>query len=132
MPAGTYIVKLSTVTAVASHEYVVDNAARVTEVNISTFGGEYARFYYLEPNAPQSTPGGIGQSTVDLAQTRVQEAVARAGLEDEAWRRVVKNYPTTTHVRTIEYRVSDKETLQKLFKSIEESWLNDKTGTFKP
>ena len=32
---------------------------------------------------------------------------------------VVKNYPVTTHARTIEYRVVDKETLTKLYESAE-------------
>jgi hypothetical protein len=30
---------------------------------------------------------------------------------------VVKNYPTTTHARTIEYRVASRDSLNKVFTS---------------
>lgn len=131
MPAGTYVVRVSAITTVAMQEYVVDNAARVTEMNIGTMGGEYARFYYIEPNVPQS-PNGMGQSAIDAVQDKAREAITRAGADDEVWRRVVKNYPTTTHSRTIEYRLGDKAALQKLFEKTKDAWTNNKGGTFKP
>ena len=37
----------------------------------------------------------------------------------DVWQKVVKNYPTTTHAKTIEYRIQDKETLTNLYASAE-------------
>jgi hypothetical protein len=131
LPGGKYIVRLSAITAISMHEYVVDNAARVTEVNIGTAGAEYVRFYYIEPNIPAKAPDGIGQSTLNLLQEKAEDASNRVGADD-AWKKVVKNYPTTTHAHTIEYRLSSKDALSKLFDSVQHAWLDDHGGTFKP
>lgn len=130
LPGGTYIVMLSAITSISQHEYVVDGAARVTEVNINTLGPIIARFYFIEPNAPQM-PDGIGQSGVEMLKEKTAEAMGRTG-GDEAWSKVMKNYPTTTHAGTVEYRLSSLESLGKLFKSVERSWLGKKPGKFKP
>lgn len=130
LPGGTYRVALSAITAVSQHEYIVDGAARVTEVNVSTRGTETVRFYFIEPNVPQA-PGGVGQSAVEMIKERAQEAVSRAGADD-AWSKVVKNYPITTHARTVEYRLSNKESLIKLFESVQNSWVKNRPATFKP
>lgn len=129
MPAGKYIVRLSAITSVSMHEYVVDGSVRVIEVNVGTKGSELARFYYLEPNTPQA-PGGIGQSAIDKVKERAEEASDRLGAST-LWQKVTKNYPTTTHARTIEYRVGSKDDLKKLFESVEKSWLDGEGRTFK-
>ena len=130
MPAGTYMVDLAKITSLSMHSYVVDGTMRVTDVTIGTQGSELARFYYLEPNTPQ--PGnGVGQSTVNLLKDKAKDAADRVD-EGAAWRQVVKNYPTTTHAKTIEYRLDSLDSLHKLFKSIEDSLLHGKAGSFEP
>ncbi len=129
-PSGKYYVRIGAITAVSMHEYIVDAAARVTEVNVDTMGSTLARFYFIEPNTPQ-TPNGIGQSAVELLKDRAQEAIARGG-GDDVWSKVVKNYPATTHARTVEYRLASKESLKKLFDSVQDSFVNKKPGSFKP
>jgi hypothetical protein len=130
LPGGKYIVMLSAITSISQHEYVVDGAARVTEVNINTFGTMKARFYFIGPNTPQA-PGGIGQSAIDLLEEKTTEAMGRV-TGDDVWEKVMKSYPVTTHAGTIEYRIGSLETLEKLFKSVERSWLGRKAGKFKP
>lgn len=130
MPAGSYIVLLSAITSISRHEYVVDGAARVSEVNISALGSDSVRFYFIEPNTPQM-PGGIGQSGVEMLKEKAQEAVSRAG-GDDVWQKVVKNYPATTHAHTVEYRLVARESLNKLFESLENSWKSGRSATFKP
>jgi len=130
LPGGTYIVMLSAITSVSQHEYLVDGAARVTEVNINTLGPIVARFYFIGPNTPQ-TPNGIGQSGIDLLEEKANEAKGLVG-GDEVWSKVMKSYPTTTHAGTVEYRLPSLETLEKLFNSVERSWLRKKPGKFKP
>jgi len=129
LPGGTYNVALSSITSISGHEYVVDNAARVTEVTIATSGSSLARFYFIEPNVPQA-PGGIGQATLEFAKEKMNEAADRAG--SDVWKKVVKNYPTSTHAHTIEYRIESKDTLQKLQRSAEKSWMDGRGGTFRP
>jgi hypothetical protein len=130
LPGGKYIVRLSAITSVSIHEYIVDNAARVAEVNIGTAGSELVRFYVIEPNVPKA-PGGIGQSVIDKAQEKANELLDRTKM-DATWSKVMKSYPTTTHAHTIEYRLPTRESLDKLFESIQDSWLNQRAAVFKP
>ena len=122
LPGGTYEVAIRSIISVSTHEYVVDGVARVTEMNIDTAGNMAVRFYYLEPMVPKS-PVGIGQSTLDRAQQLVTEAAGRLNPGDEpVWEKVVKNYPTTTHAHTIEYRLDSPDQLQSLFNSAEQAF----------
>jgi hypothetical protein len=130
MPGGDYLVSLSAITSLSQHEYLVEGAGKVSEVNISTLGSALARFYFLEPVVPQA-PGGVGQSGIDLIKEKAEEAVGRAGAS-ELLTKVVKSYPVATHAHTIEYRVANKETLARLFKSAERAWTLGKGETFKP
>jgi hypothetical protein len=117
LPGGTYEVRLSSIVAVSSHEYIVDGAARVTEVNIDTTGNSLVRFYYLEPMTPTS-PIGLGQSALNKLQDYAKEAATRTDTE-EVWEKVVKNYPTSTHAHTVEYRLDSKDDLDKIFTSVD-------------
>ena len=119
LPGGTYEVAVGAIVAVTSHEYLVDGVARVTEVNIDTTGSLLARFYFLEPAAPNA-PGGIGAATIDKAQELLKQAAEKTG--QDAWKKVVKNYPTTTHARTVEYRMVEKADLNKLYEAAEEAF----------
>ena len=114
LPGGTYQVLVSAILSVSTHEYVVDGAARVTEVNLDTAGQFAVRFYYIEP-AVVAGPGGLGAATLGKVQSILTEAAERSGTD--AWKKVVKSYPTTTHARTIEFRVSSKDSLVKIFTS---------------
>jgi hypothetical protein len=116
LPGGSYSVALRSVVSVSSHEYLVDGIARVTEVNIDTTGNALARFYYIEPTTPTS-PIGLGNATVAKAQELFQKGAEMSG--QDVWSKVIKNYPTTTHAHTIEYRVTDKDTLSRLYTSAE-------------
>jgi len=41
---------------------------------------------------------------------------------------VVKNYPTTTHAHTVEYRLESVDQIKKVEKSLEDAWrLNKET-----
>ena len=129
LPGGTYSVALRSIVSVSTHEYVVDGAARVTEVNIDTAGSALVRFYFIEPNTV-SAPAGFGAATIEKTQQLLQEGAQRSGQED-AWKKVVKSYPTTTHTRTIEYRIGTKEALAKLFDSAEAAFRLNKNTVFK-
>ena len=125
LPGGIYVVNLATVTSVSTHEYVVNpGAARVTEFTIGTTGAVVARFYYVEPMVPKS-PVGFGQSIIDKVQEKAEDAADRTGVE-EVWKKVVKDYPLTTHAHTVEYRLDSVDQVKKLEKSIEDAWKTNK------
>lgn len=116
MPGGTYELIVGAMVSVSSHEYVIEpGTTRVTEVNVDTNGQMCVRFYYIEP-AVMAPPGGIGAATFEKVKSMANEAGERTGAS-ELWKNVRKTYPTTTHARTIEYRVSSKESLNKIFSS---------------
>ena len=118
-PGGTYEVALRAIVSVSTCEYIVDGVAHVTEVNVDTTGNMAVRFYFIEP-VSVNTPGGLGQSAVDKAQEIAQQIADQSG--QDVWQKVIKNYPTSTHAHTIEYRVDSKDDLMKIYTSAEESF----------
>jgi hypothetical protein len=119
LPGGVYEVAVGAMIAVTSHEYLVDGIARVVEVNIDTNGSLLARFYFIEPNTP-NTPAGLGASTLETAQRLLTEGADKTG--QDVWKKVVKSYPTTTHARTVEYRLESREQLNKVYAAAEEAF----------
>ncbi len=130
LPGGSYSVAVRSIVSVSTHEYVVDAAARVTEVNIDTTGAALVRFYFLEPNT-LSAPAGFGAATIEKTQQLFQEGVDKTGQAADAWKKVLKSYPATTHQRTIEYRLPSKEAVQKIFESAESAFRLQKNTVFK-
>jgi hypothetical protein len=128
LPGGNYSVALRAVVSVSTHEYLVDGVARVTEVNIDTTGSILARFYYIEP-ATLNAPLGIGTATLEKTQQLLNEATERTG--QDAWKKVVKNYPTTTHARTVEYRLTNRDQINTIFSSAEEAFRLNKNTSLK-
>jgi len=119
LPGGTYQVAVKSIVSVSTHAYLVDGAARVTEVNIDTLGSLLVRFYHLEPNTP-AAPGGVGASAVEKAQGLLIQGAEKAGVD--VWKKVTKSYPTTTHARTVEYRLATKEDVTKVFDAADEAF----------
>ncbi len=126
-PGGVFVVAVSQIVAIGMHEYIVDGAARVTELNIDTTGNALVRYYFLEPIDPQ-TPLAVGQSALTKLKELAEEAASRVDIE-ESWRKVVKNYPGSTHARTIEFRVDSKEDLTKIFNSADTAFRNQRAGS---
>lgn len=130
LPGGVYTVAVSTITSVSVHEYLSDGALKVTEATINTTGPVVARFYYIE-KIKIDTPGASGQMLLDQAQQRVEQVAGLTGNATLLTQTVVKNYPTTTHAKTVEYRLNSVKEVQDLFKSVRLSWINTQNGTFK-
>ncbi len=128
LPGGTYVVAHDSINAVSSQEYVLDGAARVFEVNVSTSGIFQPRFYYIEAI---DLPGAVGETTT-RALDGAQAAAKRVIPGDAIWAKVVKEYPTTTHSGTIEYRLETKKQLKALYESLEQSWIRGRSEVFSP
>ncbi len=125
LPGGTYLVALRSIASISTHEYIVDGAARVTEFTIATNSTVEARFYYLEPLATSALSGNPAASALAMAQQHLADVSSQAGAEP-VWMKVVKNYPTTTHAHTVEYRLSTKENLQQLYQNLSQAWTTGK------
>lgn len=119
-PGGNFIVKLSDITSVSKHTYVVDGAARVYEVTVGTRGPMVGRFYYVEPVETDS-PLAIGKITLDRLQNLAERATERTGTE-EVWSDVVKNYPDTTHAKTAEYRLTSIDSIHRIYAHLYKVW----------
>jgi len=124
LPGGVFVVDPVAISSVSSHEYLVDGVARVNEVTISTTGSLIARFYYLEPVKLKS-PLPVGQSILDKVEEKAKDAADRMTQQtgqEPVWKKVVKNYPTSTHAHTVEYRLESKEQLDEIFTSAVNAW----------
>lgn len=120
LPGGTYGVAVEHIVSVSNHEYVVDGVARVNEVNIDTVGNVVVRYYFLEPNKP-TLPSGLGAAAVQKAEELFKQGADKTG-QDEAWKKVMKNYPASTHSHTVEYRLEKREDLEKIFNAADEAF----------
>jgi hypothetical protein len=136
LPGGSYLVALRSIDAVCEQSYLLDGAARVTEVNIVTDGPFQPRFYFIQMlpmKVPQSLPGAeAAQAVVDRAQSTLQKAAEQALPNEPVWAKVIKSYPATTHAGTLEFRLEKKEQLEKLRESVERAWITGKGEVFTP
>ncbi len=127
VPGGTYLVALRNLQSVSTHEYVVDGAARVTEVTVATASSVEARFYFLEAMAAKPANVGAGApASLETLQKRVQDLAKERMPVERVWEKVVKNYPTTTHAHTVEYRIGTKANLEQIYASLEQAWTTNK------
>lgn len=126
---GEFLVPHTGIASFSLSRYVVDGALRVHEVSIDTIGSVQVRFYFLEEISPQS-PLGVGQSAVDDLRGRVREVQDRMGVPDIG-REVTKTHPLTTHAHTVEFLLPDQESVLRLYRSLENSWIKRRTVTFR-
>lgn len=122
LPGGEYMVALGRITNISIHEYIANGTARVFEVNVAAEGAMLVRFYYLEPVTDKS-PLNVGQVVADRLKSTVEEAGRRTGTSDQ-WKKVVKDYPNTTHAHTTEFRLDYKDDLEKIYGSVKSAWLS--------
>jgi len=131
LPGGEFLVLHEKLSGFGLQEYLVDGAVPVTEVSIAMEGSVVARFYYIEDVAERASQGPAG-AAVELLEEKIQEAGDRANAPTVSKQPVVKAYPVATHAHTIEYRLSNKDSLQKLLDSLEESVTKGETRVFRP
>jgi hypothetical protein len=130
LPGGSYLVSHAAIASISLSRYVVDGVVRVTEVTVATAGSTQGRFYFMEESVP-SSPVVMGQSALEDLKARAREILERVdGINVDG--EVVKNYPTTTHAHTVEFRLASLEDLEKLHQHLENSFTNRRTATFRP
>lgn len=123
LPGGKIAVDLKTVSSIGLHSYTVDNASRVWELTIDNGGSSLIRIYSvstLSPNEP----------ALDMAKVELEALAETASkaLGIDTWAKVQKNYPTSTHAKTVEYRVKTVKELLQLRKLLFKAWANGTAG----
>jgi hypothetical protein len=130
--AGHYMVALDRITAVSRHQYLLDGGLVVDEVIVDAVGQSLARFYFIRPitdTTGGSGLGGIATRAVGRAEELVEKGAARLGTN--AHEMVQKNYPTTTHARTVEFRILSEKNLADLHNSVRRAWENGRGRSFR-
>ena len=124
---GNYVVALSRITSVSRHSYASDGAVIVDEVTVDTEGQAIARFYFIKPIEAGGTGAAAGAAAERVLEL-VDGAARRNGVDVQDM--VVKQYPLTTHAKTIEYRLYSEEQLSVLFRSVKTAWQTGRGRVF--
>lgn len=118
---GEYLVDITKIQSVSLHSYNVKNIG-VVEVVIDTGGDALARFYSFS-----ATEGADDVIESLEAEAREQlNAIDPVGVQTK----VVKEYPITTHAKTVEYNLGSSSEVEKLYNSIKRSWKSTRAGKF--
>lgn len=120
---GHYMVALDRISAISRHKYVLNGNLIVDEVTVDATGNALVRFYFISPITDAmggTNTGSAASRIVDRGREIVDKVAATAGTD--AHNMVVKNYPDTTHARTIEYRVHSSQEIGALYGSVKTAW----------
>ncbi|MBX7158631.1 MAG: hypothetical protein K1X66_09635 [Verrucomicrobiae bacterium] len=131
-----YVVALDAISSVGLHNYIVDGVLEVTETSIDTEGTALARFYYIEKLEDTTSPApGLTekvQPAIEAAKKAKEALETLAGGEANnplESKKVTKNYPVTTHAKTIEYRLATKADVKKIYDSVSKALKENLTTT---
>ncbi|MEZ5405699.1 MAG: hypothetical protein R3F23_05825 [Verrucomicrobiia bacterium] len=131
-----YIVALDAISSIGLHNYIVDGVLEVTETSIDTEGTALARFYYIEKLEDTTSPmPGLTEKVkpaLEAAKKAKETLETLAGGEANnplESKKVTKNYPTTTHAKTIEYRLATKADVKKIYDSVSKALKENLTTT---
>ena len=125
---GNYTVHLNNVVSISYQTYSLDGVAIVDEVIIDTRGQSLVRFYYLEPIVePNKSKKPVDHLTKPISELADH---AKKRTNEDIKGMVMKDYPMTTHAKTVEYRLKSKKSLQSLHGSIVRTWLYGKHSYF--
>ena len=128
LPGGEYSVNLGAITSVSKHSYVLDGTLLVTEATVDTTGTALARFYYIEPITKDTTFNALSRIQKRAEELR-NRGQSRTGTKADEMAQ--KSYPTTTHARTIEFRIMNEVELNALYGSLYQAWTSGKGRTFR-
>jgi hypothetical protein len=138
LPGGNYTLALSKIVSTSIHTYLVPTPTttaapaplptRVQEVNVTTEGSVRVRFYYVE-SATDASAFNVTKTALERVTQVANEAANRAGAL-KPWQMVQKDYPQTTHLGTVEFRVASQEELNRLYGSLKRSWITGKGAQF--
>ncbi len=121
---GRFVARLDQISSVSEHQYVIDNAVRVFECTVDTDGGQTARFYFIEPVTASSSITS-GTATMNRLKDLANKASDKLGTGDVD-NLVTKHYPDTTHAKTSEYRMKNKQTIGQIYNHVHRVWARER------
>ena len=123
LPGGKIAIDLKSITAIGLHSYTVDTTSRVWELTVDNGGSSLLRIYSVSTISPN-------EPILDMAKVELEslaESVSKSvGLD--VWAKVQKSYPTSTHAKTVEYRVKTVKELLQLRKLLFKAWTTASSG----
>jgi hypothetical protein len=122
--SGRFMARLDQIASVTEHTYVIDGAVRVYECTVDTDGAQTARFYYIEP-VSESSSITTGSATISRLKDMANRASDKLGTGDID-NLVTKHYPDTTHAKTSEFRVKNKETVGQIYDHARRVWAEER------
>ncbi|MDE0819619.1 MAG: hypothetical protein OSA95_00755 [Opitutales bacterium] len=119
---GEFIGKASLIGSVALQKYVT-TAFEITEMNIDIAGSNVQlRIYYTEPLKSSTVLPGT-RNAINNPLDRINPAYT-----GKLQKLVYKDYPVTTHAKTLEFKVANKADLVDLHAQVRNRWI----GAVKP
>lgn len=121
---GKFLARLDQITSISLHEYLIDGAVKVLECTVDTSGNMTGRFYHIEPvGASNSVISSSGIQ--DRLKTLTNTVTSKAGVGDFE-HIVTKNYPTTTHSKTAEFRFKNKANIGQIYAHARRVWAEER------
>lgn len=128
-----FLARVDNVNSISLQEYVA-GAFRVREICVDIANSPLQlRIYHMESMdaltamseaAAAANPVGISIPELPPALKALQEKVKTPVDNVVATTPTIKDYPVTTHARTIEYKIASKDDLIDLYNALSERWLN--------
>jgi hypothetical protein len=122
------MIAVDRISAISKTQYVLDGGLIIDEVVIETTGGQALnRIYSIRP-----VTDAMAQNSASKIIDRVRDVTAERGsrMGTNLHEMVEKNYPTTSHARTVEFRVVAPEDLDVLYASVKNTWITGKGRVF--
>lgn len=126
LPGGQYMVALDRISSVSMHSYMIQGAV-VHEVDIETQGALVTRIYVIEAIG-ENGGSNLAQNLINRAKQIGEEAGKKTGTDTNTV--VTKEYPITTHAKTVEYRLYEISDLNQLYNSITKAWRENRGRKF--
>ena len=120
--SGQYMVSLNHITSVSKQVYILDANLVVYEVNVDTLGCALARFYYVEPfieGKNSTTLSTLLERSKEVGE-KIEERIGSSSVTPQT--AVMKQYPTTSHAKTIEYRLMSEKDVNSVYSSLVKAW----------
>ncbi|MFT4901164.1 MAG: hypothetical protein ACI81V_000431 [Lentimonas sp.] len=130
----SFYAKESSVLSISKQDYITTGFA-VLEINITTSGNALLRIYHSRALTPGEFQSALADGVDAAVGTRssiirsplpssIEPILNRPAAVAEVMtsNTVVKDYPLTTHAKTIEYRVSKRSELIAFYDALEQHW----------
>ena len=105
-------IPLSSIDHYGVQDYFLEGVAKIREFTVTTKSQSMVRIYHFQPL------GSIQESAAKHLKNLQNKLNGSDGDDNDL---PIKDYPTTTHKKMVEYRVSDKGDINTLFESLDQA-----------